>query len=272
MSESEITVGQLVGSPGSAGGAGDDWIDRIIAGTVTASSATQTDDPLIGGMSDGFATPAPGGIGPPSQALHRTSSLERIAQWPIEKRSRLVLAFQRAGLVPDTMSPRYWTEDATAALRESLAFANLNGIVDPFEAVGQYGQQLAAAREASAPKFTPSPDLIPDYASMAQEVKATFRKRLGRDPEEPELAQLVSEIGGWDREARDAEMAAELASFEGTGGTVQTVDPVARFQEAFEQRYANELDFVEDKQQAAQIEEQMQEAASTVSGMARSSF
>jgi len=116
--------------------------------------------------------------------------------------------------------------------------------------------------------------MAPDYATLAQEVKATFRKRLGRDPDESEMANLVGELQGWDRASYEAQVEGAEANFGAQqqagsqgGGTVRQVDPLARFQEVFESKYANELDFVEDKQTAQESRAAVQSATQTLSQM-----
>lgn len=136
--------------------------------------------------------------------------------------------------------------------------------------------QLGGAGGAGQPEFDVPTYLAPDYASLAQDVKATFRQRLGRDPDQGEMAQLIGELEGWHKGAFDAEVGAarqdfdnRLAEGEQAGGTVRQVDPMSRFQEMFDRTYANELDFVEDKEAAVESREITQQTTGTLSQMSR---
>lgn len=158
-----------------------------------------------------------------------------------------------------------------------LAMANRSG--DNWRAtLGRLATSSSAEREA-AQEFEPQPYLKPDYATLAQRVKQTFRDELGRDPDDYEMQQLTAELSGFDALAyeREQELAAMAHGQQVTpgvqaGGAVTAVDPLSRFREIFEQRYAGELDFVEDKKEAAETQGFMEGVAGTVAGAARSSF
>lgn len=130
--------------------------------------------------------------------------------------------------------------------------------------------------------FQPEAYLKPDKATLRQRVKAIFRSEVGRDPRPGELTSYVAQLEEDDRAAFDVEEAmrrdaftranfqetrlgataqAALDAFLGAGptgvpvssvpvldpstaapSTFQAVDPVARFQEAFESRYKPEMD------------------------------
>lgn len=121
--------------------------------------------------------------------------------------------------------------------------------------------------------------LAPDYATFAQTVKSQMRDSLGRDPDESEMALLVAELSGWDREAFDVEQAAEermydaqvSAQEDGTpglsGGEAQAIDPVARFKESFESRFRGALQFQDDREDTEQSQELTRGAVSTLSQM-----
>jgi hypothetical protein len=79
---------------------------------------------------------------------------------------------------------------------------------------------------------------------------------LNREPTDEEMAALTGEMSGLYRAEYEANVAAMRAEFDAreqgleTGvavapGSVQGVDPVARFGEAFDRRFAPELDFIE---------------------------
>lgn len=133
---------------------------------------------------------------------------------------------------------------------------------------------LDGATSQRAAEFDPRPYIAPDYATLAQEVKATFRQRLGREPDQAEMAQLTAELSGWHKGAYGEQVAAERQQFENAqqggeqaGGTFTRVDPLARFQETFDKRYANELDFVEDKEEAQGSRAAVGQTTGTLSAM-----
>lgn len=115
--------------------------------------------------------------------------------------------------------------------------------------------------------------LAPDYATLAQRVKTELREQLGRDPDESELALLTAELSGWDREAFDAEVEAAKAEYDAAedgrseSPTVQTIDPLARFKESFEQKYAAEIRGNERQDEAAETGEIVRGAVGNLSRM-----
>lgn len=131
--------------------------------------------------------------------------------------------------------------------------------------------------EGPAPFVTPAYE-APDYATLAQGVKDQMRRSLGRDPDESEMAILTAELAGFDREAYEADVAGQRAQYdaevgasegrEGMGGaTVQGVDPVARFKESFEQRFAGRLAAGEDMVTADESQESVEGSTSLLSRM-----
>ena len=95
----------------------------------------------------------------------------------------------------------------------------------------------------------------PDYATLAQGSKATMRQMLGRTPTSSEMKLLTTQLGSdyqaeWQSEVYDkskmsweaASRAHEADATSATTGSVQGVDPEARFAERFEDRYENELE------------------------------
>lgn len=164
------------------------------------------------------------------------------------------------------------TGGTLGAMRALLAMANRAGeewqstlgrIATNPEMQAQAGGLVGSDRQ---------PYMAPDYASMAQEVKNVFRKRLGREPDQAEMAELVGEIQGWDRQSFDAGTQPDigpdgLPAAEGT-----RVDPLARFQEEFDRRYSGELDFIEDKASAVVARESVEQSTALASSMARGNF
>lgn len=94
-----------------------------------------------------------------------------------------------------------------------------------------------------------------DYATLAQGTKATMRQMLGRQPTSSEMKLLTAQLGAdyhdeWQREVYDtskmgweaASRAHEADATSAATGSVQGIDPEARFAERFEDRYENEID------------------------------
>ena len=142
------------------------------------------------------------------------------------------------------------------------------------ERMGMGGGEDDGPAPFVAPEYT-----APDYATLAQTVKDQMRDALGRDPDEDEMALLTAELSGWDRADYEADVAGQRAQYEaqvaagedGTaglgGGTVQSIDPVARFRESFESKFAGELRGIERTEEAAETGEMVRGATSTLSQM-----
>lgn len=127
----------------------------------------------------------------------------------------------------------------------------------------------AKAEAAMADTFTAPAYLKPDPAALSQAVKSAVRSQLGREPTDGEMGELAGVMSQSFRADYEAEVAAMQAEFDamrayeeqvmadieagGTGegtppptaGTFQSVNPQARFREAFDQRFGPELDFIE---------------------------
>lgn len=224
----------------------------------------------------------PGGVpyrpGMAPVVYHEGDEFSHLRNMSTEELARFQDTLVTTGLVREVIPGRL--DDSTAgAMQMLMSVANRQAVKwqDVLDGIVSAGGLASAQEEAR--EFEPGPYLAPDYASLAQTVKDTFRQRLGRDPDEGEMAQLVGELQGWDRQRYGAEVAADRMAFEQGeepgeqgGGTVQGVDPLARFREAFESNYREELDFVEDKAGAAEDEAFMQGTAQTISQAARSRF
>lgn len=109
-----------------------------------------------------------------------------------------------------------------------------------------------------------NPYLPPDYASLAQRVKATFRDALDRDPTQAEMQLTVNELFGDFREQYDAEQATGA----GREVSVSQVDPIARFQEAFEARYKPEVEQIELEQDVQTTARDAQSQADSIASIA----
>ncbi|KKL26888.1 hypothetical protein LCGC14_2390720, partial [marine sediment metagenome] len=192
--------------------------------------------------------------------------------------ARLQKRLVAAGLLnEDEYYAGYWTEVSWLAYKTALGVANTNG-TDVSKAIDELIRTLPQSikDERDLDKFAEPPYLTPDYATLAQTVKRTMRNELGRDPTAGELAQLTREMSGFAREQFDVLTERERIIFEGGKETVtpptltfgqplpegqppslnlfgpratpvgpqtlQNVDPAARFQELFEQRFKPEID------------------------------
>jgi hypothetical protein len=97
----------------------------------------------------------------------------------------------------------------------------------------------------------------PDYATLAETIKATFKSKLRRDPTDAEMALMGDELSTTYRQQFDASIDAAdmLDDNVGAGRVVEgpaQVDPAARFQQEFDSRYSGELqvvDNVDERQQ-----------------------
>ena len=125
-----------------------------------------------------------------------------------------------------------------------------------------YLSDQAAEESASAPNFPIPTYLAPDYATLSQAVKSQFRQTLGREPTEAELAGLADELSSFHRQAFEAEVDAAMQDFQSAGiaseggftgfpaedeTTVQAVDPIARFQQRFDEVYGKDIAMEEEE-------------------------
>ncbi len=184
------------------------------------------------------------------------------ASWDASRRVILKDSLVRAGY----LDPDQQAGGATWAFAEASAMAALadeaNGIgttwnqqlakvaADPSEAAKRRAKGRAGAdrRPFVSPAF-----LKPDMATLSQAVKESVRQRLGREPTGAEMGELVETLGVDFRAEFGAQVAALRSEFDATtraietdepqaAGTVQSVNPAARFAEHFDQRFAGEID------------------------------
>ncbi len=238
---------------------------------------------ILGGFWGGDPASQPGAGGvpyapgqSPAPVYYEGSEADTLRKMNTEQLARFQDALVANGLVREVIPGRL--DDSTLQGMSSLmSVANRQAVrwEEVLDGIVRAGGLSGATKTAE--EFEPRPYLKPDYASLAQEVKATFRQRLGRDPDEYEMQQLTGELTGF--HALEHEYANEFdriqhdqAATPGVqaGGTVGRVDPAARFAELFESKYANELDFVEDKDDAVMSREVVQSGADTLSQMSRS--
>ena len=163
---------------------------------------------------------------------------------------------ERAGLLDKgDYTPGFWDRPTRDGMELAMGFGN-----EQNRTYQTILADLALIQPNKAELGDPAP-LSPDPASIAQEVKATFRQRLGREPSASELRELGSALGGFETEslAQQAELAAtgritpEFTSATLPGGsqisggkvavpgTPVIVDPRARFLELFDQRFGPEV-------------------------------
>ena len=269
---------------------GDPAIDSILAG---AGAMLPPEEEPVGGMFTGptgpldpvteeftapYAPQNPNGI---SSAYTARDVQDIWASLPLEYRTRLQDTMVAVGLTNRVM-PGEFDDGTLAGLERLLSLSNRSGTnwratLGRLESMKDRG--LLDQPGAQEQVYDPQPYLAPDYATMAQQVKGVFRSELGRDPDEYEMRKLTAEISGFDALAYEREeelrrMQFDSATTPGTqeAGTVTGVDPMSRFRERFESLYSSELDFVEDKQRAAETQGFMEGATSTVAQASRSSF
>lgn len=193
-------------------------------------------------------------------------SLDILRGMVTEDRVRLQEQLRALGLA---RQPRYGylDDDTISGFEEVLAIANRQGE----RWTVTLGNLATTGGIEEEQGFQPEPYLAPDYATVAQRVKATFREQLGRDPDDYELQQLASELSGFDalaheREQEYAELAANPAA---QPGEMSGVDPLARFNQRFEELFAGELDTIEGQEAARLQQGAVQSGVDLVSRAAR---
>jgi hypothetical protein len=276
------------GGGGKQGGTGNPQLDAYLEELEALGSEDEVIE-FIGG--NNLGPRRPGSWGRPSGPWGRPdvagpyvegSDFDEIAEMSTEQLVRFQEQLIAMGVL-DADSTLIGKRDTVTidAMNQIMTLANAEGtnwgtmLYELQQIADERGGKLV--KDPDAPEFNMPSYLAPDYATMAQKVKDTMRTQLGRDPDESELAALVGELQGWDREAYEAEVAAAESEFNAEyeggpeGQTFQDVDPLARFNEMFEQKYASELDFVEERDERAPMSQQsVQGAVGTLSDMSRS--
>lgn len=180
-------------------------------------------------------------------------------------RAEVELQLVEAGLLhpDDVRGGGVWSTEAQRAMAVVMTTANEQGLTWS-ESLNLYRANPPAGMaddedgpgSGRAPYVAPT-YLAPDYATLAQGVKQVFRQQLNREPRDFELQFLAEQLERDYRAAFDAEVAADRADYnlatvaveEGTegltGGTVRSVDPVARLNQAFDERYGPEMNRLE---------------------------
>jgi hypothetical protein len=195
------------------------------------------------------------------------------AGWDPARRTVTKDLLVRGGyLDPDDMTGGgTWAYAEASAMGALMEEANAIGITwesqagrvasDPSEAAKRRARGTTGGR---AP-FVAPPYLKPDQATLSQAVKQAVRNKLGREPTARDMGDLIEQLGVDYRAEYAAQVAAARAQFDATtraldtdtaqsSGTVQTVDPSARFAEHFESRFAPEIAFKDRREDLNQRE------------------
>lgn len=173
-------------------------------------------------------------------------------------------------------------EETKTAFADLLAESNRRGTRwnDTLDGLEQMYEELGIEfdEEGDRAPFIAPAYVAPDYATLAQTVKDQMRQTLGRDPDESEISQLTAELDGWYKGEYDVEAAALRSEYDAgasdealgmhrEAGTFRGVDPVARFKQAFEAKFADEIDFIEDRDETQRQGKVIQSGISTLSQM-----
>lgn len=169
------------------------------------------------------------------------------------------LQFVEAGVVDITdFEYGVWDDFSNEIMLQTMSHANQHGV--PWQlALQNLGETVRQERAKQgrggggggrrafvAPTYRP-----PDYATLSSEIQQYAQSRLGRDLKDYEIELLAGKMSEDFRKAYDADVQAARADYNASvagraaGGTVETVDPAARFTEFFDERYAPEIDRIE---------------------------
>lgn len=269
-------------------------MDPQIAAIIAAVSGSAQESDVIGGLVGGEAAQVGSvwpqwaqdmGVGQPisvdngAPVYFKGDEFSILHDLPLEKRVELQEQLVALGLASSIIPGDPGDPESLTAMERLLTLSNRNG-----ERFNQTIARLTKLKAAGVWKpegpdsaLDSRPYLKPDYATMAQKVKQTFRETLGRDPDLYEMQQLAGELTGFFEMEHEAATEFEQLQHEAAvtpgsqpGGTVQTVDPMSRFAELFESKYKHEIDFVEDKEQAQVSRQVVQAGTDTLSQMSRS--
>jgi hypothetical protein len=241
-----------------------DELLQLIGNPPTSREEEDRDAPpdLIGGFPQSYLQqPLPGrpAYGPYiPRAVNRYFEYD---QWRFASRSpEYIVALQNqmvaAGLVDARdIIPGLWTDPDADAMKVLMieATAARTTWENALGARIASGAGAAQARGAGRTFVTPT-YMAPDYATLSQAVKGTFAQLVGREPKDYELSLLADQLAADSRAEYEAVVAGQRAEFRaGAGGddlvgdrivggaTVQAVDPMARLQEAIQNRFGAEI-------------------------------
>lgn len=147
----------------------------------------------------------------------------------------------------------YRDDETIRAIGSLMTLGNMNDtswdkVLDSVVEAGGFGA------DSSASKIDPYQP--PDYATLAEEVREYTKGKLGRDPTQAELSLMSDEMLGLSRMAYDSQVDYSQDRAAGREVSAPSVDAGARFRQAFESRYAGELEqkSVEEQTQGAALE------------------
>jgi hypothetical protein len=181
---------------------------------------------------------------------------------PPEEIAKLQQRLVDAGLMdPDSYYAGVWTGAEAGAMLEAMGISNVSGktvdaTIDYLIANLPESTKDQRRRAAALKIYQAAPFITPDPASLTQTVKVAMRGELGREPTTEDYRLLTSGLSQAAFEDYQAQEAYNRAVFDAnlavgeTGapvpvGSVPDVDPVARFREAFDQRFGPEKAFIE---------------------------
>lgn len=210
-------------------------------------------------------------------AYHEGDDLEILANMNTERLARLQDALVANGLVSEVVPGRI-DDNTRKGLSTLMALGNRQSVTwqSVLEGITRAGG-LSSAQEA-VETFDPAPYVKPDYATISQRVKQTFREELGRDPDESEMEEMASFLGGMTRQQYERDVELSRLEWERENGMTPedagpiegtAVDPIARFQEQFEKVYRHERQFLEDKESAVASREQVGASTGLLSAMSQ---
>jgi hypothetical protein len=263
----EYFMGQQFGGQGDPS---DPGFPNVIGGFHPGMTSLGEDFRVRGGrMAMGPGRP---GIGPPVYV--DGDQVHLLYGMGTEELVRLQDRMASIGLLTGTWFPGQMEDRTVSAFERLLGMANSKGqawnaVLTSIEQDPKMADILGGGR----PAFVEPTYLAPDYASIAAQVRGVFRSRLGRDPDEEELAHINAEIQGWHREGFDVEVEAARRQHEGKPGTTgERVDPMARFAEMFEGNYRGELDIVDEREDHNVARQNLDTSINTLRQMARGGF
>lgn len=209
---------------------------------------------------------------------------------PPEEIARLQKRMVSAGVLQSEFHLGVWDQTSQSAYTRLLAHANARG-QDVEQSIVEY-QNANIRPEEQLPEFSPDTYIKPDYAELENAVKDTVEKRLGRDANPGDIAELTSRLQKHYRDEYDVntEVARRqyergvaeqtqvsmtpaesiVAEEEGTGpspeafdmGEIESVDPTARFLQEFDKRFEDEEAMIERREQGEENRNLLQDGFS----------
>ena len=170
-----------------------------------------------------------------------------------------------------------WGESSARAMYQAMYDANISGrewteivrnralnirIAEQNEDADKTRRPTISELQADNP-YVATARMGPDYATLSETVWGVMASALGREPHDWELALLADQINTDYSQSLDVLAAADRANYDAgnralatgeaqSAGTFEQVDPAARFQERFRQKYGGELDIIENREELQQ--------------------